>query len=224
MAWPIAGRDVKTRQSLPGTARGTTEGGGWVGSFDAASVACNSESLRSQCKWGQRFRQPHVRLHCFRPILGDRRSGFAAAYPLKLLRTSPGQGCFPVVSRRKPAFIVRPPRWRPVPSGGRFRPCDLSHPPGGSVTAWLHCRSGPCSAAPKCRFPFAFPDRLAQRPAGLRASRCICGSLCHSGGTPPRVFRRCCGHRCQILTFAFSLFDSVVSHSIFKFGFTVSMT
>ena len=35
----------------------------------------------------------------------------------------------------EPAFITRPPCRCPVPSGGRFRPCGLLLPPGGSVTA-----------------------------------------------------------------------------------------
>jgi hypothetical protein len=39
-----------------------------------------------------------------------------------------------------------------------------------------------------------------------------------------RVFRHCCGHRCQTEAFMFSLVLSAVSRWNFKFGVTVSMT
>ena len=65
------------------------------------------------------------------------------------------------VVREGPAFIAWFPCWRPVPSGGWFRSCDLSLPPGGSVTATPPCRSGPSVLllAEAFRFPSALSDR-----------------------------------------------------------------
>ena len=122
----------------------------------------------------------------------------------------------------EPAFITRPPCRCPVPSGGWFRPCDPLLPPGGSVTALMLCRS-------VRRFHFAEAPLLllssrppSKRPADIAPFAASAVRQIQTEVILRRVFRHCCGHRCQIKTFTFSLVLSAVSHWNFKFGFTVS--
>lgn len=92
---------------------------------------------------------------------------------------------------------------RPVPSGGGLgvsRQADQAFPvpPGGSVTAARPVVSGFPYAWPKPGLPSAVPTARSSLPdcappaaSAVRVSR--------SAERFPRVFRHCCGHRCQHL-------------------------
>lgn len=75
---------------------------------------------------------------------------------------------------REPTVIVQP-GWRPVPSGGRFRPFGFPLPPGGSVTACCFAFQPVSRTSPKRGFVAG--RQCCLHPANRwRATRCICGS------------------------------------------------
>lgn len=126
-------------------------------------------------------------------------------------------------SRQKPPGIRHR---RPVPSGGGSG-C-FGKPMLPSPSAWRF-RDRPLtlpfrafdpprrSAASLLPFPAAPGQSASRAPLTASAVR-----QAHSGERTRRVFRRCCGHRCQIDGFAFSPSVSAVSRRNFKFGLTVS--
>jgi hypothetical protein len=162
-------------------------------------------------------------------------SGFGrlgrSPYPrelINLLRTTLAARSWPLfrfsVAREEPAFIAWHRCRRPVPSGGWFRSEDLSLPPGGSVTATPPCRSGLSDPLwPKPPLSFCLFRPLVKQPADCAPFAASAVRQIQTEVILRRVFRHCCGHRCQIETFAFSLVISVVSRWNVKFGITVSM-
>jgi len=77
-------------------------------------------------------------------------------------------------------------------------------------------RSGLPSAWPKPCLPSAFPAASRQPPDGAPLAASAVRVIC-SEKPFPRVFRHCCGHRCQHLEVMFSSFLSAVSHRKFRF-------
>lgn len=182
--------------------------------------------LTSPCqasKWGQRCRRPQDRLH----VPGR---FWAIAIPVASPKASVGiaahkrfGSAFQWFSK-EPAFIARPPRRRPVPSGGWSGSCDRFLPPGGSVTASPPCRSGlsvPLRAE-AFRFPYCRSQPLVKRPADCAPLAASAVRQIQAEAILRRVFRHCCGHRCQILSCTFSLSVSTVSRRNFKCGITLS--
>lgn len=127
--------------------------------------------------------------------------------------------------QREPAFNTR----TSVPASGpvrRLAPVrgTIALPPGGSVTASMLCRSGSGRCATR-EAPLSFRhlsdrcrnDLLTALPLAASAVRQIPTEVFLR-----RVFQHCCGHRCQIARFMFSLSVTTVSHRNLKCGSTLS--
>ena len=110
-------------------------------------------------KWGQHRCQPHVHLHCFRMILGDRLSRFCFGWLCIVLADFAGPALACPVARESrlssPDYVtgvgpVRRSGWilRSAPSTWRFR----DHSDALSFPAFR-------STSPKLRFPSAVYDR-----------------------------------------------------------------